>query len=792
MKIVLHQRLHVKCRKEFTEPNRIVSATTKQALEEQPSISLRPKTPVFNFNEHCFFCGKAAKFEDGKKRGHDVFPVRTDPDGLMSSVAKLCQERNDTWGKEVKGRLAFASCLHAADAVYHQSCSVNFRTFKDVPKQHASSSAPKRTSGRPVNEETENAFQKAIAYFEDNDEEQLTVGHLVDKMQKCLDEGSGLQAFSTRHMKEKLKKHFGDQIIITQLNGKPDVVTFRSNAATILFDFYKEQKQKDCQSDSMRIIQAAGKLIRSEIKSMEECAIGDTYPSNEQLADSAKALNYLPPMLNELLQILFTGKNTGLKRASVGQVIKQGTRPRAILAPLQFGLAEQMHHKFASRFLVDTLHRHGFSCSYAEVHRFESSAALQGVQLPEYIPGQFVQFVADNVDHNIRTLDGHNTFHGMGIIATYTPAATLVQKAIPRVSVTSDEIKRIGRINIKNFKSQHTGALPLTFKELTAMEKVDSTADFDLLWDISLVLQSRRPSWSGLMQTIQTGLYPGKSSVLFLAMIDLDPGNPTCIFSTLSYVCEQAKTYNIPPVLTFDQPLFWKALLIIEAEPSWSYLKNVVLRLGGLRMEMSFMGCIGHLMAGSGLEQVLETVYAENAVKHILSGKVIARAVRGHLLTHAALSTVLVANAYNIPLPTLDEDDNQVETSEVDESEVNSEETSQDENNLDSESSTKHSLSMARDLFAKAQNNELTELSLGDVMQSIQEKIQTEKDSLADKRTSKLSLQYMEMVGILRRFIKAERTGNWELHLQTVQEMLAYFAAAGHICMPSQRIYICR
>jgi len=30
-----------------------------------------------------------------------------------------------------------------------------------------------------------------------------------------------------------------------------------------------------------------------------------------------------------------------------------------------------------------------------------------------------VQFVADNVDHNMRTLDGYNTFHRMGIISAF-------------------------------------------------------------------------------------------------------------------------------------------------------------------------------------------------------------------------------------------------------------------------------------------------------------------------------------------------------------------------------------
>ncbi|PIK60313.1 hypothetical protein BSL78_02744 [Apostichopus japonicus] len=47
-------------------------------------------------------------------------------------------------------------------------------------------------------------------------------------------------------------------------------------------------------------------------------------------------------------------------------------------------------------------------------------------------------------------------------------------------------------------------------------------------------------------------------------------------------------------------------------------------------------------------------------------------------------------------------------------------------------------------------------------------------------RTALLWFQYMDMVNILERFLKAERTGNWGLHLQTVHDMLPYFAASGH------------
>ncbi len=151
---------------------------------------------------------------------------------------------------------------------------------------------------------------------------------------------------------------------------------------------------KDSKYEVLRIIHTAAKLIRSDIKSMN--SLCDNYPSTEQMADSGAALKYLPDTLQAFLQVLFTGKNTEMKRASVGQAIMQGTRPRIILAPLQFGLALEMHHTFSSRFIVDTLNKHGFGCSYAEIQRFEHSAALQWGELPDHRTGQVIQFVADN------------------------------------------------------------------------------------------------------------------------------------------------------------------------------------------------------------------------------------------------------------------------------------------------------------------------------------------------------------------------------------------------------------
>ena len=79
--------------------------------------------------------------------------------------------------------------------------------------------------------------------------------------------------------------------------------------------------------------------------------------------------------LRTLLNCLFVGKETNRKVAAIGQAIVQAVRPRAVVAPLQLGLAVQVHHLYRSWFLVDTLHGMGFSTSYNEVLRFENNAA---------------------------------------------------------------------------------------------------------------------------------------------------------------------------------------------------------------------------------------------------------------------------------------------------------------------------------------------------------------------------------------------------------------------------------
>jgi hypothetical protein len=229
-------------------------------------------------------------------------------------------------------------------------------------------------------------------------------------------------AYGNQYLKSKLLKHYGESIFIAEGNGLHDIVTFREKTSRILRDYFSKLEMDEGARKSS-IIETAAKLIKSDIKSMIPLST-DQYPKASDV-ELNSALEYVPPTLHCLLKNLLVGKDIRRKEAGIGQCIIQAVQPRAVVALLQIGLAVQMHHHLRSRFLVDTLAAMGFSSSYSEVQCFEENAASSVA--PDVLGGDInaldaaLLFAADNVDHNIITLDGKGTFHGMGMIAGITP-----------------------------------------------------------------------------------------------------------------------------------------------------------------------------------------------------------------------------------------------------------------------------------------------------------------------------------------------------------------------------------
>ena len=103
------------------------------------------------------------------------------------------------------------------------------------------------------------------------------------------------------------------------------------------------------------------------------------------------------------------------------------------MCPLMFGLGVELEKTFGSKWLINHLSRLGFCISNDEVLRYKQSAIECSDAKNEVDSAQFMQWVGDNVDHNIIMLTGKDTFHGMGIISITQPARQLQQQPVLRL-----------------------------------------------------------------------------------------------------------------------------------------------------------------------------------------------------------------------------------------------------------------------------------------------------------------------------------------------------------------------
>ena len=198
-------------------------------------------------------------------------------------------------------------------------------------------------------------------------------------------------------------------------------------------------------------------------------------------------------------------------------------------------------------------------------------------------------------------------------------------------------------------------------------------------------------------------------------------------------------------------------------------------------------------------------MFAPNAVTPMLTGIAVARAVHGHFLMDTALHAILLSRLFNIILlepgnrvteasedpmemevPSLDQED-QFEIPQVikDSTEVkvpkSCQGTENDDNkeNTDTCSSILHDVAQLYDSLTEKKIS-LEEIYSSEKVHNLHQKVNEEKQKLTTNCTAALWPQYMDMVSILKIYIRTERTGNWQQHLLAVRKMLPYFAASGH------------
>ena len=101
----------------------------------------------------------------------------------------------------------------------------------------------------------------------------------------------------------------------------------------------------------------------------------------------------------------------------------------------------------------------------------------------------------------------------------------------------------------------------------------------DTLWLYSSKLHPSPSNWQGFMATVTKGTWQ-TTTVVYNRMVPLNPETDDAVYSTMSYVRQQAtKTGMCCATLKFNQPLYLKAYKIKCDNPQ--EFSQLFLRLGG-------------------------------------------------------------------------------------------------------------------------------------------------------------------------------------------------------------------
>ena len=538
-----------------------------------------------------------------------------------------------------------------------------------------------------------------------------------------------------------------------------------------------------------RAIEAVAKTLRAEIAAVEQDT--DFYPNDPLTVDAI--YDHIPPKNRAFLHAFLgraskNGKGK-LKLAALGQRMMALVKTRQYTSPLGLALATYVHGTMRSRTLIDVGHRLGLWETYDTVINYEKANAILSDQVVRDAVAdagksreQMIQFMCDNADWNEGTLHGKEGWHVMAIMMAMTPYLDL-KRAVPTTKVTDADILAAPgpEVQFSRVKARFTDE---TFPKeedaaaATLIESswVQSTAEqaVDLAYAVSRATSERLvvPLWANFQHAVQDATHPGPTRFVFHPFVEAKPDSDDAVYSTLSYVLKVSLDMGVTPVVTFDQPLYLRALKIrnrmAETDPRWS---KIVIHLGIFHCMMSYMGGIGQRMEDSGIRKVLEEAYGSGAADHLLSGKAYSRGIRAHQIIHKALYDKLVEMLKDSSNNLLGDD------------EAASTKLLADLDKLDD----LYDAMLATGSQATAATTEYAQAAARVRSRLADLKAKLRETSL----TAKLWLGYLDQVDLLLLLLKSERTSNFEVSLSTMRQMLPHFAHSGrHHYLKSVTLYL--
>lgn len=433
--------------------------------------------------------------------------------------------------------------------------------------------------------------------------------------------------------------------------------------------------------------------------------------------------------------------------------------------PKHIGLGASLHQATRSRKLVELFHNAGHIISYKDIlrvdtalatHTLSSMDADSGSVIPTNLAeGRFIHFSADNIDINEGTLDGQNTFHATQYAAWQRgpESVDLLESIYPTTETT---LKVPEEMNMILPAYILEGSAEPEFKDPVQEEWYEQQVDdcsaavkaeaADMAFHMIRQYHDPKPGWTTFNEEYSE-TDPEVSTVGYMPIILAPAHDVNTLNTVVRRITQVAKSFNqIYVVLTVDQALFPLLMELKWAVPE--YRDTLIPRLGGLHISMNFLKVLGQHMQDSGLSEIWveSALLGPRTVERVLEGKEYSKGVRAHKVTLQAIWQILLPQL----LAYIGERDKDL----------------------------KESLDKCAQSHATGDFERMCDLLSSDCYRALLSSF------VASKKESNPSFQfwwqYTEMVCILLRFTRAQREGQWHLHMYAFQEMLPFFHRYDH------------
>lgn len=817
---------HRNCYASYVSTSNITRKTKRDISDqkhEQDEVSNTPSSsslslstrrsiiPKCNYKK-CIFCQ-----QDTKKKIKKTY--RISEEEPAKRLLCLCRERQD----EVFVRLSTLNDtkdVFAADILYHKLCLSLY--FKESSPEESKYEMPNTIETfeqniipTPAITTVETAFARLISEIDEELETNcFELSKLTNRL-RTLSTGLNVTV-DNRLVKRLLVDHYGDELVFSQPNNKSkSAIVFKaSTKSTDLVESIRSIYEKSLNTEILK------DSLKSNSFNMKGYVCSDALIS-EELDNFEMPTQWESFFMKLLGSDRADNKDTKRKCFSIYMdlyyLITDGD-----LTPKHVALAQSIHHYTRSKFLITTLNKLGHCISYPTLKKIDNQAAMdliiknqtETVPLPSNIardPELFLHGAVDNDDFSEETIDGKNTTHvtAMVLYQTATDPCSFSHQ-IERTPVPKDvrltnelipcqTIKKCYGVKTKpeyypekidihtnkiqpneeqrhNEKEQRTEEQQANEEQRPNEEQLPneeqrpneaeptneqkcmsnfiwclSRMDHSLVDDKKVSNPALCPGWTPFHQIISKSDLPN-TNIGFCALLPAPPTTTDAVYTVMkNFMSINEYVGRKYSVLSCDMAIYLIAKLIQIQKQEFDTL---ILRIGSFHLAKNWLGVIGQFVHDSGFSDIfIETeIFGENTLKAILKGVHYNRGVRAHKLMYEACRRIQL----QLFLKVVDK----ASTSEVlgyvetlQEAVLVSEEDLPAMYDLLEESGTPLFSKFSKFLDSKCEQNE----------------------------TFKYWCNYCDMVEILLDCIKAERDGNWNLHLRTVEKMIPYMLIYNHI-----------